>query len=225
MPIFSTTYLQKFWTPAYPQGITEATKSGPKTYQHGDLSSWNSVCRAISRAHNRALFRTLYTEVSFSAVSFALEYVFWKNSLLRWRRGRQDCSPHWKSHSDVHRWIMQGYGRCSLIPITSIFDHFQYEIWQGKAWEIWSSAMTSTRQMVDTWWCPTVILPVSRRSVPGFLNNEWWLSALWMLWHRTDSKRKDIEILCWASPCVCTWPDLPGLSLPYFILETAWEWG
>ena len=37
-----------------------------------------------------------------------------------------------------------------------VFDCFQYEIQQGKAWEIWSRVMTSGRQMVGTRrQCPT----------------------------------------------------------------------
>ena len=42
----------------------------------------------------------------------------------------------------------------SLIPRTfppPVFDHFQYEIRQGKAWEIWSHAVPSSRHMVDIW--------------------------------------------------------------------------
>ena len=45
--------------------------------------------------------------------------------------------------------------QCSQLNTPSIappplFDHFQYEIQRGKAWEIWSCAMTSGRQMVHT---------------------------------------------------------------------------
>ena len=38
----------------------------------------------------------------------------------------------------------------SIFPPPPLFDHSQYEIQRGKAWEIWSCAMTSGRQMVHT---------------------------------------------------------------------------
>ena len=41
----------------------------------------------------------------------------------------------------------------SLVPRPfplPVFHRFQYEIRRGKAWEIWSRAVTSGRQMVDT---------------------------------------------------------------------------
>ena len=41
----------------------------------------------------------------------------------------------------------------SLVPRPfppPVFHRFQYEIWRGKVWEIWSCAMMSGRQMVDT---------------------------------------------------------------------------
>ena len=38
-----------------------------------------------------------------------------------------------------------------LIPFPlPIFDHFQYASTAGKAWEIWSRAVPSGRQMIDT---------------------------------------------------------------------------
>ena len=36
-----------------------------------------------------------------------------------------------------------------LFPLP-VFDHLQYAIGRGKVWEIWSRAVTSGRQRVDT---------------------------------------------------------------------------
>jgi len=74
-------------------------------------------------------------------------------------------------------------------PCTSTFciasfpghSHLQYliaysmQIQRGKAWEIRSRAVTSGRQMVDTWGAvPTVVIPVSCRTVPGAVNDGWY---------------------------------------------------
>ena len=48
---------------------------------------------------------------------------------------------------------------CSLVPRLfppPVFDRFQYEMRRGKAWEIWSRVVPSSRHMVDT-----------RRAVPN----------------------------------------------------------
>ena len=99
----------------------------------------------------------------------------------------------------------------SLVPRPfppPVFHRFQYEIRRGKAWEIWSRAMTSGRQMVDT-----------REAVPNLYNTCFaviclchceqqmvsivclanaLISSHWM-----DSATQDVEILRWAPPSVC----------------------
>ena len=100
----------------------------------------------------------------------------------------------------------------SLIPRPfppPVFHRFQYEIRWGKAWEIWSRAMTSGRQMVDT-----------RGAVPNHYNTCFTLirhqrceqrtvsivclaNAL-ISSHWTDSTTQDVEILRWALPSVST---------------------
>jgi len=97
-----------------------------------------------------------------------------------------------------------------------------------------------------TWRCPTVIIPVSCRTVPGTMNNGWY-------WHclanalasspQTDStsERASRFFVGHHPPCVYLlstwrnrmWPNLPGLPPPYLhtvshqILEvgTSWERG
>ena len=62
----------------------------------------------------------------------------------------------------------------SIAP-PSLFDHFQSEIQRGKAWEIWSCAMTSGRWGGGAGRCSVIYL--SRRSVPGVVNNERYQSS------------------------------------------------
>jgi len=92
-------------------------------------------------------------------------------------------------------------------------SHLQYliaysiQIWRGKAWEIWSSAVTSGRHIVDTWGpCPTVVIPVSCRTMPGAMNDGWY-------WHchanalvsspRTDSTKRASRFLLCVAHCWC----------------------
>jgi len=102
-------------------------------------------------------------------------------------------------------------GHCSLARIlvmrTTVASfpgrsHLQYliaysmQIWRGKAWEIWSHAVTSGRQMVDTWGrCPTVVIPVLCRTVPGAVNDGWYwrcLANALASSRRTHSTRKSL---------------------------------
>jgi len=59
----------------------------------------------------------------------------------------------------------------SLVPRLfppPVFDHLQYANMEGKAWEIWSRAVMSGRQMVDT----RGVVPNSSNS--RFVSNRPW---------------------------------------------------
>ena len=129
----------------------------------------------------------------------------------------------------------------SLVPrlfSPPVFDRFQYEIRRGKAWEIWSCAMTSGRHTgvvpnnFNT--CFVSIRPrhCEQQTASFVCLANTLTSSLW-----TDSKRQDIEILRWAPPSTCLpcvylmAPNVtrsPRPSPPYFILEVIkywrWEW-
>ena len=58
--------------------------------------------------------------------------------------------------------------RFSLVPrpfSPPVFDRLQHSMWRGNTWEIWSHVMTYGGQ------CPTVIIPILCRTVPGIVNN------------------------------------------------------
>ena len=82
----------------------------------------------------------------------------------------------------------------SLVPRPfppPVFHRFQYEIRWGKAWEIWSRAMTSGRQMVDT-----------REVVPNHYNTCFALIRLWRCEQQT------VSIVCLAYALISShWTD------------------
>ena len=100
---------------------------------------------------------------------------------------------------------------CSLIPRLfppPLINCFQYEIWRGKACEIWSRALTSGRQMVDTQgavpnrYNTSLASICPQRCEKQIVSIVCLANALtYSLW--TDSTRQDVQILRWAPPSVC----------------------
>ena len=117
-------------------------------------------------------------------------------------------------------WERGQYITHSLVPRPfppPVFHRFQYEIRQGKAWEIWSRAMPSSRHKVDTRravpneesQCPVLYCPSNgwisersqgRRSIPFIVHNAD---------NAGDGSTRNRYFNGWAPPLVC----LPSVYL------------
>ena len=105
----------------------------------------------------------------------------------------------------------------SLVPRLSpppVFHRFRYEIRQGKAWEIWSCAMPSSRHMVDT--RRAAPNEESRRPVLYCPSNSWISersqgrrSIPFIVHNAGDGSTQNRYINGWTPPPVC----LPSVYL------------
>ena len=84
-----------------------------------------------------------------------------------------------------------------------VFDHLQYANTDGGGWEIFPILVTSGRQRVG--WCPTITIPISRRPIPGIMNNgtDTALRKLRVSALGQTLTREGFRILCQALTQVC----------------------